>query len=476
MAKILFAHSYFYLFDAKQWHFKQPYPPYATILAAAWMREKGHEVHLWDANLQTSTQGLLEALEQIKPNFLVIYDDSFNYLTKMCLTTMREACFEMCGYGKKHNATVIVSSSDATDHYEKYLQKGADMVIKGEAEQTLWEIVEGKTALENIQGIAYTHQGQVYTTSKREIIKNLDTLPIPAWDLVDVDAYKQIWEKHHGYFMLNIATTRGCPYKCNWCAKPIYGNRYNVRSPERVVEEIQMLTERYNVQSFWMCDDIFGLKPHWVQDFNQFIQEKKLRIRYKMQSRVDLLLKEDTIDSLVESGLYEAWVGAESASQKILDAMDKGTTVEEIYEATRLLKKKGVKVAFFLQFGYLGETEEDIYKTIRMVEELLPDSIGISVSYPLPNTKFYEMVKSEFKEKQNWVDSDDLAMMYKATFSPLYYKNLHRYVHRVYRKAKHKSNFKNPQTKATTKLRSVFSYWYHSLVEKLESRRLEASK
>ncbi|KOY85959.1 radical SAM protein [bacterium 336/3] len=476
MAKILFTHSYFYLFDSKQWSFKQPYPPYATLLVAAWMREKGHEVYLWDSNLQENTHSFVEKLEAIQPDFLVVYDDSFNYLTKMCLTTMREACFEMCKYGKKYKATVIVSSSDSTDHYEKYLQEGADIVIRGEAEQTLLEIIEKPTNLEHIRGVAYKTENEIKTTPKREIFKNLDILPIPAWDLVDMDAYRQIWEKHHGSFMLNIATTRGCPYKCNWCAKPIYGNRYNVRSPEKVVDEIKMLVERFDISNFWMCDDIFGLKPNWVQEFNKLIQENQLKIKYKIQSRVDLLLKEDTIDSLVASGLYEVWVGAESASQKILDAMDKGTKVEEIYQATHLLKAKGVRVAFFLQFGYLGETEEDIQKTIKMVEELLPDNIGISVSYPLPNTKFYDIVKSQLTEKQNWVDSDDLAMMYKATYAPQYYKYLHRYVHRVYRKAKHKHQIQHNQTPFSKKMRSLMAYTYHAVIEKLEAGRLNLSK
>ncbi|MBK7940038.1 MAG: B12-binding domain-containing radical SAM protein [Lewinellaceae bacterium] len=248
-----------------------------------------------------------------------------------------------------------------------------------------------------------------------------------------MDAYKNIWIGRHGFFSLNLATTRGCPYKCNWCAKPIYGNRYHSRSPERVAAEIEMLIARYGVRHFWMADDIFGLKPGWVKGFLAAVQEKNLQFEYKIQSRVDLLLKEDTIDALVASGLREVWVGAESGSQKILDAMDKGTTVEQIREATALLKQKGVDVCFFLQFGYLGETKADIEATLKMVEELQPHDIGISVSYPLPGTGFYEKVKNLLGEKQNWEVSDDLAMMYPGTYSPAYYRRLHRLVHKRFR-------------------------------------------
>jgi anaerobic magnesium-protoporphyrin IX monomethyl ester cyclase len=272
------------------------------------------------------------------------------------------------------------------------------------------------------------------TTPTRPVLRDLDSLPMPAWDLIDIDEYRKVWVKYHGYFSINMATTRGCPFKCNWCAKPIYGNRYNSRSPKHVVEEIKFLLTEYKPDHIWMSDDIFGLKPGWVQEFNDLVKDAGLKFRYKIQSRVDLLLESDTIEALVQSGAETIWVGAESGSQKILDAMDKGTTVEQIYSATRLMKEKGLNVAFFLQFGYPGETKEDIDLTLKMVLDLMPEEVGISVSYPLPGTKFYETVKNQLQIKQNWRDSDDLDMMFQGTFRRDYYKELHRYIHSVYRK------------------------------------------
>ncbi len=435
MAKILFTHSYFYRFDEKQWKTAQPYPPYGTLYAAAFMRENGYEVELFDTGLRESAEEILPVLAQSKPDFLVIYDDGFNYLTKMCLTRMREAAFHIAKWGKEHGCTVIVNSSDSSDHAEAYLAEGADFVILGEGEITLRELLAaieaGSTDFSQILGIV-TANGAV-RNAPRPVLQGLDELPDPAWDLVDMAAYREIWMRKHGHFTLNLATTRGCPYKCNWCAKPIYGNRYNSRSPERVAGEIEMLIEKHGVRQFWMADDIFGLKPGWVQRFRDIVQEKNLKFSYKIQSRVDLLLKEDTIGALTASGLRQAWVGAESGSQKILDAMDKGTKVEEIREATKLLKEKGIEVCFFLQFGYLGETKSDIEATIKLVEELQPHDIGISVSYPLPGTKFYEKVKGLLGEKQNWTVSDDLDMMYPSTFQPAYYRRLHRLVHKRFR-------------------------------------------
>lgn len=484
MKKILFTHSYFYRFDPKQWAAKQPYPPLGTIYAAAVMRQAGYNISLFDTALIESPEKLSSVIEKEKPDYLVIYDDGFNYLTKMCLTNMREAAFRMAEFAKGKGLKVVASSSDAADHYEKYLDHGVDFVIIGEGEITLKELLkaldEDVIDYNGIDGLSFKKDGEIIRTSTRQIVKELDSFPMPAWDLVDVDSYKTIWMENHGYFSLNIATTRGCPFKCNWCAKPIYGNRYNSRSPQKVADEIEFLINKYGVHHFWMCDDIFGLKPGWVQEFRNVVNSKGLKFKYKIQSRVDLLLQEDTIAALAESGAETVWVGAESGSQKILDAMDKGTTVEQIYKATSLLKKNKIRPAFFLQFGYLGEEKIDIEKTINMVLELMPEEIGISVSYPLPGTKFYEKVKGQLNEKANWTDSDDLAMMYKATFSPSYYKKLHRYVHKVYKSRQGLMNIRNlilnPFNINKTKLRSAAALIYYSpmsLIDALQLKRLE---
>jgi anaerobic magnesium-protoporphyrin IX monomethyl ester cyclase len=483
MLDILFSHSYYYPLDSKQWKNKTPYPPLGTLYAAALMRKEGYTVRLFDTGLKENPNQILPILQEQKPRFLVLYDDGFNYLTKMCLTRMRDAAFNMIAYGKKHNCIVIVNSSDSTDHYKKYLEAGADFIIQGEGEITLKELVrslDNNESIETVAGLVYKKDNQCITTAPRPVLKNLDELPIPAWDLVAINEYKKIWKEGGNTFSLNIATTRGCPYKCNWCAKPIYGNRYNSHSPQYIVKHIAFLKEAFGVTHFWMCDDIFGLKPGWVQEFNKLLKQEELQISYVIQSRVDLLLKEDTIEALAESGLKEVWVGAESGSQKILDAMDKGTRLEQIYEATKLLKAKKVRIAFFIQFGYLGETKEDIFKTINMIKELQPDNIGVSVSYPLPGTKFYELVKQDLKEKANWTDSDDLAMMFQGTFNSKYYKKLHRYVHKEYRKSQaitsFKNLFKNPLAITFSQTKVMMSYLYYlpaSFIDKILLQKIE---
>jgi anaerobic magnesium-protoporphyrin IX monomethyl ester cyclase len=472
--RVLFTHSYFLRYDPKQWETMQPFAPLGTIWAAAYLRQNGYDVRLHDVMFAHGPESLQPVLDRFKPDVLVIYDDGFNYLTKMCLTNMREAAFEMSRMAKANGCKVIVSSSDSTDQYGKYLDNYADYVIIGEAEQTLLELIEmiksGREPGLDFAGIAYKDNGGIIHTGKRPVLNNLDSLPLPAWNLVNIAEYQAAWKNKHGYFSINIGTTRGCPYKCNWCAKPIYGNRYNARSPENVVEELKMLKETYGFEHVWFCDDIFGLKPGWVKRFAELVKKHKLDFKFKIQSRADLLLKDEQITELAAAGCETVWMGAESGSQKILDAMDKGTTIQQIEDATALLKKHGIRPAYFLQFGYPGETIEDINLTLSLLRRNIPEDIGISVSYPLPGTGFFESVKEQMKAKTNWTDSDELALMFKNTYEPEFYKQLHRYVHAYYRILRTKHFIKTGYSRYKLLIRLPYYNWLVSRERKKLNR------
>jgi radical SAM superfamily enzyme YgiQ (UPF0313 family) len=312
------------------------------------------------------------------------------------------------------------------------------VVVTGEGEITLVELLDVLTGrrpggLETIDGLAYLDgRAGVVRTRSRDIIRDLGSLPLPAWDLVDVARYRAIWRSHHGYFSMNIATTRGCPYHCNWCAKPIYGQRYTARTPEHVVEEMVWLKQVYAPDHLWIADDIFGLKPGWIERFAEFVDRRDAAVPFKCLLRADQVTA-DFAAALGHAACQTVWIGAESGSQRVLDAMEKGTRVEQIERATRLLHETGIHVGFFLQFGYPGETRDDIDKTLEMVRTCRPDDIGVSVSYPLPGTPFYQRVQSQLGQKQNWVDSNDLAMMFRATYVPDFYRALHALVHAEFR-------------------------------------------
>ena len=482
--KILFTHAFFLRLDAKQLATAKPYPPLGTLYAMAWLRELGHEVALHDSMFADGPEAIVPALEAHRPDVLVLYDDGFNWLTKMCLGAMQRAAFEMIRLARERGAKVLVASSDASDHRGRYLTPGVAAVILGEGELTLGEAVAALQAgapLADVAGLALLVDGEVRETAPRPALREPDRLPRPAWDLVDLAPYERMWRAAHGHWSLNLVSSRGCPYGCSWCAKPIYGTQYYLHSPERVVADIAWLRARHRFEHVWFCDDIFGLRADWLERFADGLEAEGIRLRLMVQARVDMLAKDRVRAAMVRSGLDTVWLGVESGSQKVLDAMSKGITVEQVRSATRGLQAAGVRVAFFLQFGYLGETREDIEQTLGLVLELLPDEIGVSVSYPLPGTAFYDQVRAQMGAKTNWEHSDDLALMYRGTFSPEFYRRLHRYVHRRFQAARGLAALarlvRRPWRADRRALRSAALTAYYapaSLVDALRLKRLEA--
>jgi len=443
MGRVLFAHGHLLRFDRKQYAIGKPYPPLATITAAAHARALGHEVALYDPMLDDDIGGFAPALARFRPDVVVIYDDVFNWFTKMCLGRMRQAAFDMLRAARASGVRAIVSGHDAADAPEAYLQAGADFVIVGEGELTLGELLgqiatlapdapAPGLALGEIPGLVFRDRGLVRRTGPRPLLKELDDLPMAAWDLVDIPRYRAFWRARHGMFALNVATTRGCPYKCNWCAKPIYGNTYHTRSPDRVIEEIRLLRDRYAPDRLWFCDDIFGLKARWLEPFAERMAREGLAMPFLCQTRADLM-NEANVRALARAGCDEAWMGVESGAQTVLDAMDKGITVDQVRQAVARLRAAGVRIGFFLQFGYPGEGWPEIEMTRRLVRELVPDDIGISVSYPLPGTRFHERVQAQLGDKRNWDESADLDPLFPGVFSRAFYQRLSRTVHAEFR-------------------------------------------
>lgn len=433
--RILFGQAYHLRRDPKLWRSMQPFPPLGTLYAAAVARSLGHAVRVHDSMLASSIGDWAVALQMNRPDVVVLYEDNFNYLTKMCLASMRDAAIEMIRMARQHDAKVLVCSSDSADAPLPYLQAGAQYILVGEGEETLAEalrVMSGELDKppQDIAGLAFLDEsGELQMTARRPVIRRIENLPLPAWDLIDLRRYREIWTRRHGRFSLNLVTTRGCPYHCNWCAKPIWGQRYNARSPESVVAELNWLGTLSEFDHVWFMDDIFGLKPNWIARFADLLDAARMKIRFKCLSRPDLLLRQGEIQALRKAGCDIVWMGAESGSQAVLDAMEKGTRVEDILTACRMLREQGIRIGLFIQFGYPGETRSDIKKTLGLIRTVMPDELGISVSYPLPGTPFYDRVKAELGNTRHWRDSDDLAMLFKGRYCTAYYRALHRYVH-----------------------------------------------
>lgn len=409
---ILLTHANHIYSDRKQVRKMQPYPPLQTLIAASLLRREGHEVLFHDSTFDRDFTAALDA----RPDMVAVIEDNFNFLTKMCLLTNRELAFEIAQAARVRGIPSIVNSADSTNNTAEYVAAGFDCVIPGELEDAL----------------SKTCAAWPGAAPAAEPVIDLDTLPMPAWDLIDVDQYRTAWMDAHGYFSINLAASRGCPYRCNWCAKPVHGDSYRCYSPDRVAAEIECVRDLMSPDHIWFADDIFALSAKWAREFAAGVERRGTRVPFKMQSRCDLMTR-DTVAALAQAGCAEVWMGAESGSQRILDAMDKGIQVEQIAEARANLKRHGIRACLFLQFGYMGEEWDDIEATIRMVREVRPDDVGISVSYPMPGTGFFQIVQQQRTAQANWLDSDDLAMTYSGAFPTEFYRALSEALHQEVR-------------------------------------------
>jgi anaerobic magnesium-protoporphyrin IX monomethyl ester cyclase len=434
MADVLLTHSYHLPFDRKQVRKMEPYPPLGTLYAAGLLRAQQISVAVFDCMLQEPITGLRDAIRDHRPKIVAIYEDDFNFLTKMCLTRMRALAWEMMDIARQNGARVVVHGSDATDHTAEFLRNGAECVLTGESEHSLLHVVRAMlndSGHTHIPGVTWSGGSQLSGTREYRPgaqLRQGRELPLPARDLIDLSAYQGAWRQAHGFFSLNLIASRGCPFRCNWCAKPIFGDSYQLRPAREVASEMKIVKEQYGADHLWFADDIFGLNRHWLEEFAIVVEEFGCAAPFKVQARADLLSAQSA-NALKRAGCAEVWMGVESGSQKILDAMDKGLRVEEVIAARDHLKREGIRTGYFLQLGYPGESWADIQKTIALVRETHPDDIGVSFSYPLPNTRFHERVKLQLGSKQNWSDSDDLCVMFKGTYTDGFYRAIRDALH-----------------------------------------------
>ena len=437
MLSILLGHSYFLRLDPKQWKRAKPYPPLATLQVAARLRALGHRVALFDAMLADGIGEYERKLAAFEPQLVVLYEDNYNYLTKMCLERMRQAACRMIGAARRAAARVIVAGSDATDVPQAYLEAGAEVVLAGEGLQALDELLARLDAnpdialgdlVTGIRGLTSAVTPRAASGRIGAIPPARAELPAPAWDLVDIERYRSVWRSAHGHFSLNMAASRGCSFRCAWCAKPIWGNHYLQRSAVEVAAEMTRIKRELAPEHIWFADDIFGFRVDWVREFSAALAASDGSIPFTIQTRADLI-SERMAAALREAGCREAWLGAESGSQRVLDAMNKGIRVAEIHTARARLGAAGIRVGFFIQLGYLGEELPDILATRELIEKARPDDVGVSVAYPLPGTKFHELVSAQLGEKTRWRASGELAMMFRGTYTSPFYREVRDLLH-----------------------------------------------
>jgi anaerobic magnesium-protoporphyrin IX monomethyl ester cyclase len=437
MLSILVGHSYFLRFDRKQLERAKPYPPLATLQVASQLRRAGHDVAVFDAMLAKGVRDYARALRTVQPQVVLLYEDNFNYLSKMCLGKMRRAACEMIAAARRGGARVITAGADVSDAPEPYLRAGADIALLGEGLSALEGLLKrldccpdapASALAEGLPGTAWLIEGEVKAVKGAQALPAAQYGELPAWDLVDIERYRAVWLRAHGYFSLNMAASRGCSFRCAWCAKPIWGNQYLQRQPAVVAAEMAYLKRAFRADHVWFADDIFGFRVDWINEFTSALRADGGAIPFTIQTRADLVSERMAV-ALREAGCREAWIGAESGSQRVLDAMNKGTKVVEIAAARARLKSQGIRVGFFIQLGYLDEQLSDILATRELLETTLPDDVGVSVSYPLPGTRFYELVRAQLGGQTRWQESDDLAMMFHGTYTSEFYRAIRNLLH-----------------------------------------------
>jgi anaerobic magnesium-protoporphyrin IX monomethyl ester cyclase len=412
--RLLVASNYVLALDHHAAEEGKPYPPLGTAVVAAALRREGHEVALYDPMFEADASGFAAALDRARPERVLLVADAHSVPQKMCLHVHRRSALSMIGAARDRDLPVVVSGPDASDRPGEYLRAGASAVIRGEADPGLLAWARGETAF---PGLAV--EADAPPPDPAPPLRDLGDVPPPAWDLVDLGAYRSAWKRRHGGWEAPVASSRGCPYRCNWCAKPIWGRSFQLRPPAAVIADCQDLA-RAGADTLWFTDDIFALKRPWLREFRQAVDAAGGILPYRCLSRADLVVRDGHADDLAATGCAEVWMGAESGSQAVLDAMDKDQDVGEIHEATRLLRARGVRVGLFLQLGYPGERLPDVRKTIAMVRALQPDEIGISVSYPLPGTPFYDRVK-ERMHGSSWEGAMDNRLLFDGEYEQAFY-------------------------------------------------------
>jgi len=419
---ILLAHAWFLYDDPHELQVMKPYPPLGLLYISAYLKSKGFSVGVFDSTF--SDLSAFEALlQREKPSVVGLY---VTLMTKQNALRMIALC-------KHYGAWVVLGGPEPPHYAAQYLNAGADVVVIGEGEVTLEELLtvlagRGRAGLHGVDGIAFLDDlGQVIRTNPRVFIQNLDDLPMPDREAIDLHHYINTWRAHHGMGSVSLVTARGCPYTCTWCSHSVYGESHRRTSPTKMAAEVAHLVERYNPDQFWYVDDVFTINHRWLRDFADALKKRGLRLPFECISRADRM-NETVVDTLAEMGCARLWIGSESGSQQILDAMQRKTSVQNVQAMTHALRQRGIETGMFIMLGYEGETAQDIQETIDHLKIANPDIFLTTVAYPIKGTAYYETVKERIIPPGAWETYTDRDLIIQGRHSRRYYSHATRWM------------------------------------------------
>ena len=398
---LLLTHGYFLREDPKELQIMKPYVPLGILYLCSHLREKGFAVEVFDSTF-ASYEDLLFVLESMKPSVLGIYA---NLMTRANVVRILKAA-------RQAGWRTVVGGPEPASYVREYLDAGADVVVIGEGELTLEELLpalrqNSSTALQRVNGIGFRlADGTIHITPPRALIPNIDLQPWPAREEVDVERYIQTWRAHHGQGSVSLITARGCAYRCRWCSHQVFGQTHRRRKPVSVAEELEWILGRYSPDMAWFADDVFTIHHGWLYEYAALAKERRLLLPFECITRADRL-NEKVVDTLAELRCFRVWIGSESGSQRILDAMERGVSVEQVQRAVALCKARGIQTGMFLMWGYPGEDLNDIFATVEHVKRSDPDVFFTTVAYPIKGTPYFNEVAGDVVSSIRWDQGSD---------------------------------------------------------------------
>lgn len=423
MADLLLSHGYFLEEDEKEKEIMRPYPTLGLLYLSSFLRAKGLAVDLFDTTF-ADRRDLYARLAAEPGGTLGLYT---NLMT-------RRPILEVAAQAKAHGWTVILGGPESANYPEEYLARGADAIVVGEGEETMAELLpalseRGPHRLHGVAGVVFRDEdGQVVHNAERAQIADLDSLPWPDREAIDQQRYIEVWRTHHGSGSVNLITARGCPYKCHWCSHAVFGFTHRRRSYLDVADELEHIRDRFRPDQVWYADDVFTISHRWLFDYAKELGRRNLRLPFETISRADRMMREEVLETLAEMGCYRVWIGSESGSGRVLDAMERGVTPEQVQWATKAAQRHGIEVGMFLMWGYEGETEADIAATVEHVKKANPDVFFTTVAYPIKNTAYYHEVVGRVEAAKPWEDATDRDYTIRGRHSRAYYKQADRWL------------------------------------------------
>lgn len=415
---LLLTHGYFLEEDEKEREIMRPYPTLGLLYLSSYLKRAGFSPEVFDTTFSTR-----EALEER----LRTWDGGRVAGIYTNLTT-RAAVLHVAARAKAHGFTVVLGGPESANYPDEYLARGADVVVVGEGEATMADLLpvlaaRGPHRLHGVAGTVFRDEdGVVVRNGERAKIADLDSLPWPDREALDQERYVDVWRTHHGSGSVNLITARGCAYKCNWCSHAVFGHTHRRRTPAGTADELAHIVDRWAPDQVWYADDVFTINHSWLFEYAAELKRRGLRVPFETISRADRLMSERVFETLVELGCTRIWIGSESGSQRVLDAMQRGVTVEQVRWATKAAQRHGIEVGMFLMWGYDGETFEDIEATVEHVRETNPDVFFTTVSYPIRNTGYFEKVRERVVLERAWEEAGDRDYRIRGRRSRGYYR------------------------------------------------------